>query len=243
VLPAAAPAVSSPDGLYARGDYLAAAEAGAAAGGGAGFALAARATIAEETLRDAPCIECLHRAQAFARQGIAADPNDAEGYIELAASMGYEARLIGMMRARIANYPKEAKDAIDKALMLAPNDPWVLSAAGGWNIEVVRSGGSILGGMFYGAHFDDGVALYRKAMSADPDNLVVAFNYALSLTSYDFEDKRTEIIAVLESVARGSPRDAYAQAMKKRAATALALLLQDRRDEYRALAQHYLGFR
>jgi hypothetical protein len=231
-----------PEELYARGGYLAAAEAGVMEGGGAGYALAARATLADATLRAMPCIDCLRRAQELARRGIAVDADYAEGYIEMAAAMGFEARIIGPLRSRIANYPQAAKNAIDKALELDPGNPWALSAAGGWNIEVVRLGGSILGGIIYGARFEDGTALYRKAMAADPGNLVIALNYALAVTSYDFEGKRLEIMAVLEAVVRGEPRDAYAQAMKERAAMLLDLLIRDKRDEYQALARRYLGF-
>jgi hypothetical protein len=49
-------------------------------------------------------------------------------------------------------------------------------------------------------------------------------------------------MAVLDSVARGEPRDAYAQAMKERAAKLLDLLNHDKRAEYQALARRYLGF-
>jgi tetratricopeptide (TPR) repeat protein len=241
LLGAASPDLTAEE-FYDKGGYLEAARVGAAAGDGASLALAARATLAEATLREEACLECLKRAEELARRGIMVDPAYSEGYVELAAALGYQARLVGLMRARLANMPKEAKEAIDKAIMLTPNDPWAMSALAGWNIEVVRMGGSILGSIFFSADVDRGIALYRKAIAADPGNLVIMFNYALALTSYDFEGKRLEIMAVLDAVARGEPRDAYAAALKERAVKLLDLLSQNRRDQYQSLARHYLGF-
>jgi hypothetical protein len=244
LLVAAAGPPSNPraEDYYDRGGYLAAAKAGEDDGSAAGLSIAARATLADATLRDMACLDCLKRAENYARRAIMTDAKYSEGHVELAASLGFQARLVGSLRARLRRYPEQAKEAIDAALKLTPNDPWALSAAGGWNIEVVRIGGSFLGGIFYGASVDDGIALYRKAIAADPGNLVISFNYALSLTGYDFEDKRLEIMAVLDAIARGEPRDAYAAAMKARAVKLLDLLNHDKRDEYQALAHRYLGY-
>jgi tetratricopeptide (TPR) repeat protein len=226
--------------IYERGDYLAAAEAAEQEGGGEGFALAARSTLADATLREQPCMECMKQAEDFARRAIAADPKYAEGYIELAAALGYEARLMGLFRAKVNRLGEQAKDAIDTALKLTPREPWALAAAGGWNIEVVRLGGRVVG-MLYGAHFDDGVAYYRRALSVDPNNLVISLQYALALTSYAFEARRLEIMAVLDAVVRAMPPDAYSDAMQGRAKKLLDLLNQDKREEYLALANRYLG--
>jgi tetratricopeptide (TPR) repeat protein len=231
-----------PEELYARGGFLAAAEAGARIGDGSTYALAARATIADATLRDLPCLECLRRAQELARLGITQDSNFVDNHIMLAAAIGYEARLIGAIRARLANYPSASKEAIDTALKLAPHDPLALSVAGGWNIEVVRTAGSLLGNLLYGASFEKGVAYYRQAIAGDPGNLVIQLNYALSVSSYDFEGKRLEIMAVLEAAARSDPFDAYSQAMRGRAAILHDLLLREDYEEYQALARRYLGF-
>jgi len=79
---------------------IAAAQAGAAEGSAPSLALAARATLADATLRDAPCMVCLQNAEALARRAIAVDPNNMEGHIHLAVSLGYQARIIGPIRAR-----------------------------------------------------------------------------------------------------------------------------------------------
>ena len=64
--------------LYAQGQYDEAMRQGAAAGTAAGFAIAARAAMADAMMRPAPCLECLKRAEAFARRAIAADKDAAD---------------------------------------------------------------------------------------------------------------------------------------------------------------------
>jgi tetratricopeptide (TPR) repeat protein len=228
--------------LFAKGDYLAAAKAGAAEGTATSLALAARATLADATLRDAPCLECLKNAEALARRAIAADPNNMEGHIHLAVALGYQARIIGPIRARFARFPEQAKEEIETALRLAPNSHWALSAAGGFNIEVVRSGGRLLGSLLYDASFENGVAYFHRAIVADPENPLIKLQYALALTGYSFDARRAEITAVLDACMRDMPGNVYEQAMKERAGRLLALLSENKVDDYLVLARRYQGF-
>lgn len=224
------------------GDYLAAANAGAAEGGAVSLALAARATLAEATLRETPCLQCLQTAERYARQAIAADASNMEAHIQLAVALGYQARIIGPIRARFARFPEQAKQEIETALKLAPNNHWALSAAGGFNIEVVRSGGRLLGNLLYGATFENGVSYFQKAIAADPKNPLIKLQYALALTGYAFDARRAEIAAVLDSGVRAQPGNLYEEAMRQRAGRLLALLNENKVDEYLVLARKYQGF-
>jgi tetratricopeptide (TPR) repeat protein len=228
--------------MFEKGDYLAAAKAGAAEGNATSLALAARATLADATLRGAPCMECLQNAERYARQAVAADPNNMEGHIHLAVSLGYQARIIGPIRARFARFPEQAKQEIETALRLAPNNHWALSAAGGFNIEVVRSGGRFLGNLLYGATFENGVSYFHKAIAADPENPLIKLQYALALTGYAFDSRRAEIVAVLDSSVRAKPGNVYEEAMRQRADRLLALLNENKVDDYLVLARRYQGF-
>lgn len=228
--------------LYVRGDYEAAAAAGEKEGSGESLAVAARAVLAEANLREKPCLDCLNRAEDLAQRAIAADPKRTEAYVYYAVALGYEARIIGMLRARFANYPLKAKRALDAARMLSPGDPWTLAALGGWNIEVVRNGGSFLGNFLYGASFSAGVDFFRRGIAADPENLVLHFQYALSLSGYDLDGNRSEVESALKSAAGLRPRTAYETQMKARAAMLLELLSQDRRADFLRLIRQYQGY-
>ena len=97
LMPAAAQAATPEDifALYAKGDYEQAAQAGEASHSGAGLAIAARAVLADDVLREEPCMPCLERAEKLARASIAVDPHQAFGHVWLAVALGYEARVIG----------------------------------------------------------------------------------------------------------------------------------------------------
>ena len=143
---AASPALAAtPYELYVAGRYEDAMKAGTAAGTAAGYTVAARAALADATTRSSPCLDCLRRAEDFARRAIAADPHKPEGHIYLAVAMGYEARIVGPVWARAHNYPGHAKDELDAALAIDPKSPWALGALGGWNVEIVRTGRRHLG--------------------------------------------------------------------------------------------------
>jgi hypothetical protein len=228
--------------LYREGNYQAAIATGASKRNAEELTAAAEAAFADATLRDEPCLDCLKRAEMLARSAIKADAAIPRAYVCLVATLAYESRVIGPLASRRARYPEEAKEAIDTALMLAPNDPWVLAAMGGWNIEVVRSGGSFLGRVMYGADLDSGIAYFRRAMATDLDDPTILLHYALAMSSVAHDSKRIEIIAVLEAATHAKPYDAYSDAMRDRAAGLLKLLRQDKREEYLALVGRYLGF-
>ena len=228
--------------LFEKGDYLAAAKAAAAEGTATSLALAARATLADATLRDVPCMECLQNAEAFARKAIAVDPTNMEGHIHLAVSLGYQARIIGPIRARFARFPEQAKQEIETALKLAPNNHWALSAAGGFNIEVVRSGGRFLGNLLYGATLENGVSFFNKAIAADPENPLIKLQYALALTGYSFDARRAEIASILDSSVHAKPENIYEEVMRQRAGRLLELLNENKIDDYLELARKYQGF-
>ena len=242
ILPARAAENAAAVAMFTKGDYLAAAKAAADAGGAPNLALAARATLADASLRETPCMECLQNAETLARRTIAADSNNMEGHIHLAVALGYQARIIGPIRARFARYPEQAKEEIETALRLAPNSHWALSAAGGFNIEVVRSGGRILGSLLYGASFENGVSYFQRAIAVDPENPLIKLQYALALTGYSFDARRAEIAAVLDSSTRAKPGNVYEEAMRDRAGRLLALLNENKRDEFLVLARRYQGF-
>jgi hypothetical protein len=232
----------SPFELYRAGKYEAAIAAGEAANDGNGLAMAARAAFAEANLSEKPCLSCLQRVEAFARRSIAKDATHPEAFVYLAAAVGYEARIVGNIRAQFAHYPEIAKDAIDHALAVAPNDDWSLAAAGAWHIEVVRNGGSVLARAVYGARVDAGLDYFARAFAAEPKNLVIRFQYALSLSGLDFNTYAQQSRQALEAVATIEPRTVYESAIKQRAKTLLDLLKADRRAEYLNLVNHYQGY-
>ena len=234
-------AAASPRDLYVRGDYAAAIQAGEAAGTGEALAFAARAAIADAVLRDSPCLSCLKRGEDLAQRATEVEPGRAEAYVLLAVAMGLEARIVGVLRAQGARYPERAKQALEKAMTLDPGGGSTLAAMAAWHIEVVRNGGA-LGTMLYGAKAETGLSLYRRGIAAEPDNLVLPYQFALSLSGYATDRYREEIEKSLAAAAAGTPRTAYETGLKMRASRLLETLRTGNANAYRALVKKYQGY-
>jgi len=213
-----------------------------AARNAAGYATAARAALADATTRPEPCPDCLRRVEILARQAILADPRVAEGHIYLAVAMGYEARIVGPVWARAHNYPGHAKEELDAALAIDPKSPWALGALGGWNVEIVRTGGATLADWLYGASVDKGLAAFAAAFRAAPDNLSVRYQYALSLSGYDADRFRRDIDDSFARIAREKPATAYEALSRARAAELAMLLRSGNRDAFDARVRRYQGY-
>jgi tetratricopeptide (TPR) repeat protein len=227
---------------YRMGDYQGAIRIGEAANNGSGLAVAARAAFAETNLRDMPCLSCLQRVESLAKRSIMLDMTHPDAFVYLAAALGYESRIIGYVRATLEHYPEMAKQAIDHALTDDPNDAFGLAALGGWHFEIVRNGGSFIARTVYGARTDLGEDAFRRAITADPGNLVVRLQDVLAMAAYDLKRYRNQIADQLAAIAMTEPRSAYEAAMKRRAARLQDLLTSDRNADFLALIKKYQGY-
>lgn len=228
--------------LYESGKYAEAIAAGEAQNNGEGLAVAARAALADSSLHIPPCLECVTRVETLARRAIAADPKRTESYIYLASALGYHTRIIGIIHARLAGIPGEAKDAIDKALRLAPDDAWSQAALGGWNIEVVHLAGALVGGFIYDAHVDVGAQHFLRAIALDPGNLLLPYELALSLAAYDFDGTKDHVTELLNSVVMAQPDIAYQKTIQMRAKELLDLLAKNDRAGFVASVARFQGY-
>ncbi|HJW41712.1 MAG TPA: hypothetical protein VJ476_10860 [Rhizomicrobium sp.] len=235
-------AIVSPWELYVSGRYAEAMKAGAAAQTATGYLVATRAALADATTRAAPCLNCLRHAEDLARKATAADPRLVEAHVYLAVAMGYEARAIGPVWARAHNYPGNAKAELDAALALDPRSPWALGALGGWNVEIVRTGGDYLANWLYGATVDKGLAAFASAFKAAPDNLSVRYQYALSLSGYDSARFDRDIRETLARIAKEKPATAYEVLARNRAAELALLLNKGDRDAFAVRVRQYQGY-
>lgn len=239
--PAAAPA-ATPFDLYAQGKYEQAVAAGLKQNTAAGFALAARAELAREMMREDPCLECLRRAETDARNAIAADPKEVEARIYLAATLGYEARIEGTVAAKMKGYAEKAKQQVDAAIAIDPKDAWAWAALGGWNIEIVRGGGRALARLLYDASVPDGLESFKKAFALAPQNLVLRYQYALALGGYDRDEYRGAIMSALSTAVSARPQTAYETFAQARAKALLDALNAGDTATFDRLVRHDQGY-
>lgn len=244
LLPGAARAATTEEifAIYARGDYEQAAKVGEAAHTASGYAIAARAVLADEVLREKPCLECLERAERLSRQAVAADPRHAFGQIWLAVSLGYQSRITGIVKARLRDAPGQSKAALDAALAADPQNPYAVSALGGWHIEIVRGGGAYLARLLYGAREDEALALFDRAIRLAPGNVAVRYQIALSLLGFDRDKYRPRILAELRAAVGGEAATAYEKEIQGRANELLGLVNRGAQDVLAARVRKYQGY-
>jgi hypothetical protein len=230
-----------PLALYRAGKYEPAINAALGQNNAAGFALAARAALGE-ALTQKPCLSCLQRAEGYARKAIAADSHLPDGHTFLAVSLGYEARIVGTVRARLANYPEESKSNLDAALASDPHNVLALMAMGGWNIEIVHSGGAFMANTLYGATVDKGKGLFAEAFKSAPGNIVARYQYALGLAGVDEKTYRSEIADALSRASSGTAMTAYETFIQGRARELLGVLNKNDTDEFDRLVRRDQGY-
>ncbi len=237
-----AAASETPLALYLAGQYAQAEAAGVAENDAQGFSIAARAVLADDMMRDQPCLDCLKHAEELSRRAIAADPKLPEGHVYLAVAMGYEARIIGDLAAQSKGYAKKIKHELDEALAADPNDPWTLAALGSWHIEIVRSAGPALARWLFGARFSTGREYYAEVFATAPDNLTLHYQYALTLAAYDLAAYRGDIENELARAAAASPVSAYEIFARARAQQLLDTLKRGDMTEAHQLVRHDQGY-
>lgn len=228
--------------LYAQGHYEDAMREGAAAGTAQGFAIAARAALADAMMQPEPCLACLKRGEGFARRAVATDWNAPDGHVWLAASLGYEARIVGLIRARLDNDPAQAKEHLDAALKAQPDNAYALAALGGWNLEVVRTGGDFLARKLYDASREQGLMLFDRSARAAPRNVAVRYQIALSLAGFEPQLYRGRIESELDAAVHAAPETAYEKFVQGRASELLALLKRGDSDAFEAKLRIFQGY-
>jgi tetratricopeptide (TPR) repeat protein len=232
----------SPLALYLSGQYARAEAAGLAENDADGFAIAARAVLADDMMREQPCLDCLVHAEELSRKAIASDPKRPEGHIYLAAALGYRARIIGDIAAQSQGLASKAKRELDAALADDPRDPWALAAVGSWHIEIVRSAGPTLARWLFGARFAEGRDYYARALSIAPENLVLHYQYALVLAAYDYPTYRGEVENELALAVACSPGSSYEVFARKRASELLDTLKRGDTAEAQRLVHRDQGY-
>jgi hypothetical protein len=228
--------------LYRAGKYADAMKDAAAENSARGYTLAAAAAIGDAAEHIPPCMECVQRAEDYAKKAIAADPKVAEGYIFYAVALGQESHIIGSMSAMNKGYASLSKKEIDAALALAPNNARALSTLGGWNLEVVRAAGSFIASMSYSASAGKGIAAFEKGIAANPKDVVLHYQFALSMAGLDADKYHDQILTQLNAAANGTPDTAYDSLSQKRAGELLGLLKAGNTDTFNAKVKAYQGF-
>ncbi|MDZ4869440.1 MAG: hypothetical protein SGI91_19125 [Alphaproteobacteria bacterium] len=240
--PASAEVPQTARTAYADGKFIVAASVGETEGSADALAFAARARIADAITRDDLCLECLIKAEATAQAAISRDPNQAEGYVQLAIAIGFRGRLVSTMDAQAEGLAEKGRAAIDRARELDPLNSWARASLGGWHLEIVRRAGSILASVLYGANEEEGLSNFRAAIEEDPGSLLLHYHYALSILALDEERFRDEALAALEAGLKDTRADTTTAFTRQRALTLIEKLKTGPQDDIERLVHQYQGY-
>lgn len=205
--------------LYREGRFAEAADLGRAAGGAAGHALAARATLvhAAYLAPDADKVELFRRAAGDARNALARDPDHVDAHLQLAIALGYIGEQRGPITAHLDGYAREAKEHIDRAAALAPDYAWTHGVLGVWHLQIVRHGGPALAKELYDASGEEGHAHCARAKALAPGELTLRYGCAVSLLELDAKASGKPAAEELAHIARAPADDAAERLVQKEA--------------------------
>lgn len=209
---ATAPTASMEDALvlYQDGRYGRAAEEALALGEAEADALAARALLAQARVSPRNDRAALvSEAKSAAQSAIARDPEVVEGHLQLAVALGFQGRAMGDYFAHQQGLATQAREAIDAALALDPDDPWALALSGTWHLEITKGAGPLLASALYDASLSSGITDIRKAIAIPGASLIVLHQCALQLLAHDADAFGAEAERTLVAAGNARPHGAF----------------------------------
>ncbi|MEQ8268250.1 MAG: hypothetical protein RH982_13720 [Parvibaculum sp.] len=212
---AAAPAVALDRGLveaqaaFDSGAFGRAALLARKAQTGEGDALASRAEMVRGDFMSSGEARLTHFEMALrdGRRAVARAPGRPEAHLAVAVALGLVARREGSMAAHFRGMASEARNHIDRALALNPDNAWAHAALGGWHLEIAYEGGPF-GNVFYGASVEAGIAAYEEALTLDPANMSIAWQYGFQLAGFGGPDRTARASELIAGIVAREPHTA-----------------------------------
>ncbi len=212
----------TPQELFARGDYVAAAMAARALGTAEGDGLAARATLTRAAYftADRQQAEALIEAALVdARRGQGRDATLLEPLLQEGVALGY--------RAKLRQSPKIAKLArkiFDRSFALDSKSGFAAISLAAWNGEPVADIGSFLSRTVLGATQENAIKYYELALQLDAKNPAFPIFYAFNLYRINAEKHGAKAKALLEAAVKLKAEDAFQASLQKSAQEVLAVM-------------------
>jgi len=189
---ASAQSLQSAQALFDQGKWQEAAAAAADLNTSDGLSLAAEATTAGAGLvADGQKKALFEKAQAYAKQAIAKDKNNADAYFELARAQGRLAQFSGILQS--LGLAGDMKKNLDMAVKLDPKMAGAYVALGLWHANLISKG--FIATRATGADKSQIVPNFEKALALEPTTAVHRIEYANALI---LQGRKAEAAAQLE---------------------------------------------
>jgi tetratricopeptide (TPR) repeat protein len=138
----------------------------------------------------------------------AAQPKDASGYYWHAYALGRYAQGISIVKALSQGIGNKVKNSLDMAVKLAPKHADAHIGLGTYHAEIIDKVGAMIGGLTYGAKKDEGIKLFKKALTLNPDSAIARIEYANGLVMLEGKKKMDDAVALYTEAAEFEAMDA-----------------------------------
>jgi tetratricopeptide (TPR) repeat protein len=195
---------------FHAGDFQRAVEIGRAEGGAAVNAAVKAQSIYANYIEKAekPRLALFEEAAAWADERRSATPADANAHYLYAYALGRYGQGISVAKALAQGFGGKIKDALTKALKLAPAHADAHAAYGAYQAEVIDKVGGLVAGMTYGAKKDSALEHYQQALKLNPDSAISRIEYANGLIMLFDKARLDEATKLYEQAAQAKPMDA-----------------------------------
>ena len=147
-------------------------------------------------------------AMKMAQQVLELDPDNKDAKLLYAIAYGFYGRSASPFKAWRKKLPQKIRAAIDQAYAANPGEPHSYALIGAWHLSIHARAGASTAKRLYGASKEQGIAFYKKALEAAPQDILITGNYALMLYASDPERHEDEVRQLLTDIQSATPKDA-----------------------------------
>ncbi len=137
-----------------------------------------------------------------------ADPNGASGYYWQAYALGRYSQEISVLAALAQGIASKIKHCLEMTIKLAPKHADAYIARGVYNAEIIDKVGPVIASLTYGVKEQDGIAMFKHALSLNPESAIARIEYANGLVMFQGKAKMGEALALYREASVCVPMDA-----------------------------------
>lgn len=195
---------------FHAGEFEKAAKLGLAEGV-AGYSVANKATcIYANHLEksDAKKLKLFEEVAERCEEQQAERPKDAAGFYWHAYALGRYAQGISIVKALSLGIGNKVKNGLDNTIKLVPKHADAHIGLGTYHAEIIDKVGAMIGGLTYGAKKDEGIKMFKKALTLNPGSAIARIEYANGLVMLEGKKKMDDAVALYEEAAACDAVDA-----------------------------------
>ena len=204
------PSIAEAWRLFHAGDFQQAVDTGRKAkNAGINAAIKAQCVYANYLEPDAKHrLALFQEAAGWADERRAAAPRDANAHYLYAFSLGRYGQGISVAKALAQGFGGKIRDALAKALELAPKHAEAAVAFGAYQSEVIDKVGGIVAGVTYGAKKDSAIEHFERALELNPDSAIARIEFANGLLMLFGKSRIADAEKLYKDAAKSTPADA-----------------------------------